>query len=299
MKTLTHLKTIVLALVLLVIACTPASAQQRTGLLWKISGKGMSQPAYLFGTVHLYDTSSYQLPRAPFDLLDKVDKVYFELDFGKINPQEMMSAMFIADSSQYINKLLDPASLEKLKRLTASSAIVKMLGDKVYTIKPILLSTLLTNNDGKASSVDLELYKAAVSKNNPVGGLETVKEQMDAFNTISIPAQVDMLRQTLAKNLSPADLLNRLMAVYVKQDIEHMLDEWNDDMPMDANFEEHLLIKRNINMADRIDSLLHKEHPLIAIGAAHLGNSTGLIELLKKKGYTLTNIPFTIKKAHE
>ncbi|WP_186774272.1 TraB/GumN family protein [Chitinophaga pinensis] len=40
-------------------------------------------------------------------------------------------------------------------------------------------------------------------------------------------------------------------------------------------------------MADRIDSLLKQEHPLIAVGAAHLGARTGLIELLRQKDIRL------------
>lgn len=144
----------------------------------------------------------------------------------------------------------------------------------------------------------MELYKAAVSKKDSVGGLETVKEQMDAINAISIPVQIDMMRQWLTKGLSGKEMLSKLMNIYVKQDIEGMLTEMNDDMPVDASFNEKILIQRNIVMADRIDVLLHKESPLIAIGGGHLGAEVGLIALLRKKGYTLKNIPFTIQKAH-
>jgi len=299
MKTLNLLKTIVLSLALLTAAFQPVSAQEQKGLLWEISGKNLSKPAYLFGTIHLYDTSSYELPQAPFDMLDKVDKVYFELDFAKIDPSEMMAAMFIPDTTQYINKLLDAASLEKLRALSSTSVTLNMLGDRLYAIKPVLLIALIMGNDGKAASVDLALYGAAGKKKLPAGGLETVKEEMDAINAISIPEQVKMLQQTLIRKQPPAALLKNMTAVYVKQDIEHLLTELNDESPLDVNFNEQLLVKRNIVMAARIDSLLQHEHPLIAVGAGHLGNKTGLIMLLKEKGYTLKNIPFNIKKAHE
>jgi len=299
MKMLSYLKALLSGLFLLIITFQPTSAQQQKGLLWEISGKGMAQPAYLFGTVHLYDTSVYRLPQAPFDLLKKVDKVYFELDFGKINAQDVMADMFIDDTSQYINKLLPPASLAKLQKLTASSAMMQMMGEKLYAIKPILLLSLLMSNDGKAPSVDLALYQAAMGEKRPVDGLETYREQMDALNTMSIPLQITMLQQLLDKDLSPVEMLNKMTAVYVRQDIQQMLTELNEDMPLDANFNEELIIKRNAVMANRIDSLLRKEHPLIAVGAGHLGNDTGLIALLKQKGYTLKNVPFTIQKVHE
>lgn len=299
MKTLNVLRTIVLSLSLLAGALQPIFAQQQKGLLWEISGRKLSKPAYLYGTIHLYDTSSYELPQAPFDLLDKVDKVYFELDFGKINPTEMMSAMFISDTTQYINKLLDPASLENLRALSSASATLNMLGDRMYAIKPVLLMALIMGNDGKVGSVDLALYGAAGKKNLPTGGLETLKEEMAAIDAISIPEQVKMLRQTLVRKQSTAELLKKMTEVYVKQDIEHMLTELNDETPLDVNFNEQLLVKRNMMWVERIDSLLQHEHPLIAVGGGHLGTKDGLIALLEQKGYTLKNIPFNIKKAHE
>lgn len=302
MSTFKLIRAIVVALMLAFTALTPVSAQQQqqTGLLWEISGKNMTAPAYLFGTIHLYDTSAYQLPEPPFELLDKTGKIYFELDFNKIDMAEMSAGMFITDSSQYINKLLDPASLAKLKKLLDASASAKMLGDRIYTLKPLFVSVMLLN-DGKASSVDLELYKAAMSKKHTVGGLETVKEQMEAFNTMTIAAQTEALRQFLNSNLSGEEILSRMTAIYAKQNIAQMLSEMGEFMPLDASTNEALVIKRNIIMTDRIDVLLQqqKEHPLIAVGAGHLGNDAGIVALLKKKGYTLKNIPFTIKKAHQ
>ncbi len=300
MKAINCLKTFLLVMVLLSAGFTSASAQQEPkGLLWKISGKGLSQPAYLFGTIHLYDTSSYELPQAAFDVLNQVDKIYFELDFGNINTQEMLSGLYISDSTQYIDKQLDAASMERLKQFAKQSPLATSLGNKLYTIKPMLLISMLTSTGGKASSVDLELYKAALGKQLPVGGLETVKEQMDVFNVVSISSQLEMLRQMLSLNLSPVEMITRMTAIYVKQDIAHLLTEMNNNMPLDANFNEALLVKRNIVMADRIESALKNTHPLIAVGAGHLDASTGLVALLRQKGYTLTNIPFTIKKVHE
>ncbi|MBW8684734.1 TraB/GumN family protein [Chitinophaga rhizophila] len=71
-----------LALSITLLKHTSAQKQRQTGLLWEISGKEMTSPAYLFGTIYLYNTSVYELPQAPFEILDKTRKVYFERDFG-------------------------------------------------------------------------------------------------------------------------------------------------------------------------------------------------------------------------
>ncbi|SFO21555.1 hypothetical protein SAMN05428949_4501 [Chitinophaga sp. YR627] len=300
MKTRNCLKAFVLILILLWGAFHPVSAQQQPkGLLWEISGKGLSKPAYLFGSMHIYDTAGYQLPQLPFDLLDKVDKLYLELDLGKIDLREMMEGMYISDSTAYIDKQLDALSMEKMRRFVQSAPLSSAMGNKLYAIKPMLLISMLTGSAGKAASVDFELYKAANSRKLPVGGLETVREEMEALKAVSLSSQMDMLRLVLDQQISPAEMLKRMTTSYVQQDIEQLLYELNYNTSSSDGANDALLVKRNIVMADRIDSLLKNEHPLIAVGAAHLGAGKGLIVLLKQKGYTLTNIPFSIKKAHE
>ena len=69
-------------------------------------------------------------------------------------------------------------------------------------------------------------------------------------------------------------------------------------MPLDAGFNEALLTKRNIVMANRIDTLVGKTSTMIAVGAGHLGGPQGMIALLKKKGYQLKQVPFTFEKAN-
>ena len=49
----------------------------------------------------------------------------------------------------------------------------------------------------------------------------------------------------------------------------------------------HLLNNRNINLANRSIPLIKKASTFIAIGAAHLPGEDGVIEILRKKGYTV------------
>jgi uncharacterized protein YbaP (TraB family) len=294
MKTFIWLKAIVICITLTITGFT--SFAQQKGLLWEISGNGMTHPAYLYGTIHMYDTSAYHLPAVPFAILDKVKKVYFELDLGHIDMAAMMKELFIKDSTQYVNKLLDAASLAKLQGLIATSNGLKMMGDKVYTIKPMLLMSMLMGSDGTTPSIDMELYKAAVAKKDSVGGLETMQEEMDALNTISIPSQIKMLQDAILKDFSPKETLARLTAIYTRQNIETLMDELNDGGIVDPNFNDNLLVKRNVVMADRIAPLLHKDGVMICIGAGHLAKTTGVIALLKKKGYKLKNIPFNFER---
>lgn len=270
---------------------------QTKGLLWQITGKGIKQPTYLYGTIHLFDTSLYRLPQPVMAKLAQTKQVYFELDFGKLNPMEMMGYAMVKDSSQYLDKLLDTASLSKLKRLVKTSPMMQMLGPALYRLKPIFLTSILLNN-GKAVTIDMEMYKQAKELKDSVGGLETVAEQMQALDAISLASQAKMMQDYLKTYTSADATIKKLTEIYVQQDTEHLLEKMNDDAPLDAAFNEALLIKRNVVMANRIDSLVGKTSTMIAVGAGHLGGPKGLIALLKQKGYQVKNVPFAFSKTH-
>jgi len=272
----------------------PAHAQQK-GLLWQITGKNITAPTYLYGTVHLFDTTLYRLPEPVFTKLSQTKLVMFELDFGKINPMEMMNGIMVKDSTQRLDKLLDAASLVRLQEIIKTLPMLQMLGKNAYRLKPMFLYSFLIN-DGKTPSIDMEMYKRAQALKDSVGGLETLAEQMQAIDDIPVSKQAEMLQDALKNFTSPAESIRKLTAIYVKQDIANLMKDMSQDMPVDASFNESLLIKRNIVMANRIDALLGKQSTLIAVGAAHLAGNTGLITLLQQKGYQLKSIPFAFTK---
>jgi len=51
-----------------------------------------------------------------------------------------------------------------------------------------------------------------------------------------------------------------------------------------------MLVKRNLNWIPKIEDLIAKESTFIAVGAAHLAGSMGVINLLREKGFTLTPV---------
>src|SRR6185436_2357215 len=68
-----------------------APDQSSNTLLWQISGNGLKQPSYLFGTMHILCAEDAKLSEALKGVIRKTVKVYFEVDMD--NLQEMMGAM--------------------------------------------------------------------------------------------------------------------------------------------------------------------------------------------------------------
>src|SRR5688572_19846873 len=91
-RTLQHTAfvSILLTLTISVSACKAAKPVQATAdtlpqaLLWKIEGKDMAKPSYLFGTIHIIPREDFFLPSGFEDVFDNVDKVVFEIDMDEM-----------------------------------------------------------------------------------------------------------------------------------------------------------------------------------------------------------------------
>src|SRR3954464_13245812 len=69
-------------------------AQNEKSLLWKVSGNGLSQPSYLYGTIHA--TCDATLDKTTLTALDKTKQLYLEINMDDPNMQgDVMSGMLM------------------------------------------------------------------------------------------------------------------------------------------------------------------------------------------------------------
>lgn len=265
------------------------------GLLWKITGKNITAPTYLFGTLHLFDTTQYELPGLVFQKLTQVHNIYFELDFGHIDATAMANALWIRDTNMLLTKLLDKRSVIRLKKIAAASPTLRILGRKIFELKPFYVSAFLLTAKNQ-TSIDMELYKAAVISKDSIYGLETMAEQLKAVDAISLKAQARMLEDLLKTFHSSKDLMAGMTRIYIGQDIDKIPGSFNHALPTDVSFNTELVLKRNLVMCYRILNLLGHQSMLIAVGAGHLGGPSGLVKMLRNAGYTVTPVPFKFRK---
>ena len=112
MRHLTYL----LSLLFLITACkttqqvttvsqpAPEVPKTENSLLWEISGKGLKETSYLYGTIHMIGKDDFFLTEATKTSLEKTQKVTFEInmedmmDIGNLMPL-MMKAFMSGDTT--------------------------------------------------------------------------------------------------------------------------------------------------------------------------------------------------------
>ncbi len=261
---------------------TPKAEPSENSLVWKVEGKDMNRPSYLFGTMHLVCSDSYNLPKAMDEILPKVEKIYLEIDMDAVD--------LMADTQKAImssEKISENVSKED------SIFIDDFLKSKVGTglalmdhMKPFVVYSLLYQGglDCPMTSVEAELIK----KNNSqleILGLETIEEQMSIANRV---IRYDNLAQYIKEYQD--DQLQEMIDLYINADIAGLELMVFTNMPKESDLYQNLLLIRNNNWMNRIPEIV-KEHPsLFAVGTAHLLGEDGIIAQLKKQGYRVSPV---------
>ena len=86
-------------------ATTAAQVEDKSSLLWEISGKNLKKPSYLYGTIHLIPKNDFFLTDATKKVFDASQKVTFEINMKEMNnPMAMISIFTKAQKSVIIRR---------------------------------------------------------------------------------------------------------------------------------------------------------------------------------------------------
>src|SRR5687767_9416438 len=93
---------------------TPMAPLENT-LLWEITGNGLSNPSYLFGTMHILCAEDARLSENLKRIIKDADLIYFEIDMD--NMMEMLGALkyLKMNDNKKLSDLLTPEEYQRVK----------------------------------------------------------------------------------------------------------------------------------------------------------------------------------------
>lgn len=260
-------------------------------LLWKISGKSLTKPSYLFGTIHILCADNIELSTNLRNAIQTSDKVYLELDMdnmfemlGVLGKMKMRNDTTLAD-------LLTQQEYETVKAFFKNqSGLIPF--SVLETYKPMLAASTLMQSSldcNKQVAMEQLVMKEAKSKRKDVKGLETMAYQMSIFDSIPYSLQAKQLFNYVdnyEKNTDNKEF-EELTDAYLRQQLDKLeAITKKDDMGI-GNFTEILLYRRNEAWAKKMEELMVQNSLVVAVGAGHLPGERGVINLLRKLGYTV------------
>jgi uncharacterized protein YbaP (TraB family) len=264
------------------------SSTDNNTLLWEISGKGLDKPSYLFGTFHLMCKEDIKFSKALMQALKNAEEVYFEMDLD--DPSNTLGALLFMNmkNGKTLKDLYSDTEYDRLKEYFEDSLGTPLA--MLSRMKPNFLEALLYPKMMPCktmSGVEEELMLLAKDQKKEIKGFETIAFQASVFDSIPYEKQAKDLLKTIDSIGEYQRSFDTMLLVYKNQQLSEIENLFNKtEFGMEDN-RDVLLDNRNKNWVGQLNNILPKKNIFMAVGAGHLVGEKGLIELLKKEGYTL------------
>lgn len=257
-------------------------------LLWEVSGRGLKENSYLFGTFHLMCKGDILISEQLAQAVYNSDAVYMELDMD--DPAMVMGGLMMLNmkGGKKLQELYNAEEYRKVSSFFKDSLhmpVAFLERTKPYFLVAMLYPKMMPCKT--VSGVEEELVRLAKKATKPVYGLETMQFQAAVFDSIPYEAQAKELLKSIDSMSAYSKYFDTMVQVYKKQqltEIENMFSKSEFGM---AEHQDILLDKRNKNWVTQLIPVMEKKAVFVAVGAGHLVGKNGLIALLRKEGYTL------------
>ena len=259
-------------------------------LLWRISGKNLSKPSYLFGTIHLVCANDIELSETLKTAIKETDKVYLELDMD--NLFEMMQAVqkMKMRNDTTLSDLLSESDYKKVKAFfTSKTSMIPF--SILETYKPMLAASMImqTSTDcDNAISMEQIIMQQAKQDRKEIKGMETMAYQLSIFDSIPYQVQAKQLVAFITENDTEdkaSKEYDEMASAYRNQELNKLEMLINKEEFGVGNFADLLLYNRNRNWVVTMGKIFSANSAVIAVGAGHLPGEKGVINLLRKAGY--------------
>ena len=268
-----------------------ALAQSKTNdntLLWRISGNGLKQPSYLFGTIHMLCSEDIQLSDSLKSAISRSDRVYLELDMD--NLFEMLSVVnkMKMNGDTTLADLLTEDEYSKVKAFFSSQKSMIPFS-MLETYKPMLAaSTMMQSSIDCDNPIAMEqlVMQEAKKERKRIKGLETMAFQISIFDSIPYQMQAKQLVKYVEEYGKTKDSsFEELSQAYRNQELSKLEQLTLQEDAGIERFTEILLYNRNVDWVKKMNKLMAEESLVVAVGAGHLPGDRGVINLLRKAGY--------------
>lgn len=283
------------ALALCIAFATPLPAHARARhVLWTVQGQ--HNTVYLLGSIHVLRATDGGLPEAAMDAYQDAEQLVMEIDMDDLleHPLAMAAAtqrLALLPSGQTLRGVLGPeyAAVEAHTRgLGLDAAILDRF--QPWFVATLVLQAELAKR-GFASNLGVEetLTRRAMADHKPIGGLETVEQQLGVLAGLPMAEQKRFLLMSI-EELDDFDAdLAAMLDAWRAGDTKRLADVLGEGFEKFPELYRPLTEDRNRAWVDEIAGLLDDDDDyLVVVGALHLVGRNSVVDLLEKRGYTVT-----------
>lgn len=279
--------------------------QEVKGCFWKVSDS--DNTVYLLGSIHVSDGSLYPLSKDILNAFQNSQTIAVEANTLSQKPEEIQYAqqLMFYTNDETIDKHISKETYDEYASYMKKIGVPKDTYDR---LKPwaatLTIQNLQLTSADISGAMGIDMYFLALATGRmPIIEIEGSKYQYDMFDSFSDELQESQLLQVLTAE--PADEENTTQSVELTksllecwktadtEQLEEILFSTEPTTNIEKEYNKKLFDDRNENMTEFVIKALKeddKNNYFVVVGAGHMLNNTGIVELLEKVGYTVEQI---------
>jgi uncharacterized protein len=268
---------------------------QSAAPVWVIRGAHCT--IYLAGSVHLLPAQNSTLPAAFDRAYGDSTRLVMELDMAKVDPVAVAGWMSDHGTLPEGTTLRSLAGDARYERVSAAAselgAPLELLNGQAPWVVGLELADLEYVHEGfdPQQGVEEQLVRRAQGDGKQTAGLETIDEELGGLEALGRDDQLRLLDQTLDDLKEPQQELQEILSAWRHGDAAQMAALLSREYRAFPALYRPLVSARNQRWVPKIEQLLNgRENCMVVVGALHLVGDGGLLELLRRDGFTATQL---------
>ena len=269
----------------------PAPPPPAHPALWHVRGPAGAE-AWLFGTIHaLPQPVAWRTPALDRALAQSDTLV---LEIANLDDQSATALVFnqLGRSPGHppVDERVTPTLSAALARLMVRAGYgASELTDVETWAAALMLARAADPGADSGAGIDRALIALAGTK--PRGELEGAQVQLGVFDALPEAVQRALLAEVVRSAATAPAEDARLAEVWARGDIDALARETHAGMLANPELRRALLVDRNAAWAVKLGAMLRaRQHPFVAVGAAHLAGPDGLPALLSAQGWSVRRV---------
>lgn len=261
-------------------------AQKKQSVLWEISGNGLKKSSYLFGTVHIASISLLDSFPQLKQISESTDFAIFESGGSPIDAIPEQTELH----QPPLDSLFTPEEYAKVDSFFTASPHGSMRphNNDADILTMVQVALTMIENKAQFDRFDDLLFARMQELKKPTFHLDVPKDVKNVMDSLGYQRLAKFLvylvnRNTSLKNISSELDIDLVSYSNTLQNPLKLSEQPTENIA-------HGTVDRNVHWLPKIEHQMKQGSCFIAVGLGHLQYKTGLIKLLKSKGYTLNPV---------
>jgi uncharacterized protein YbaP (TraB family) len=273
-------------------ASAPAKAPRKF-LLWKASSP--TATVYLMGSIHVGDASMYPLPAAVESAFESSKVLAVEINVKNIDQSKavkLVQEFGLYSGDDTLSNHVSKETAATLNLFCEKAGFPKAAFEKVKPwVAAVTVIAISLKAAGEDPALGIDQHFLDEAKTQRIEEMESAEYQLALFSGASEQDQLELLTVSLSQVDKTQEFIQKMQSAYLSGDAGKLLAVVNEQDTLPKALRKKLIDDRNLAMADKVEGYLKgSEQVFVVVGAAHVVGDTGIVKLLKNKGYKVEQV---------